>query len=272
MMTFITEDWLREHFGRATGTEIQLPANARLTPAARSLIEDRHLVVKFINADGSVFVEQADADGKVVLAPVHVLTGDAEHHAAHCALCQQVVTRKSAAMTHLNADTMVAKNDERIRLRGLLDSTIALAIWAQTEFDPQGRRKALAYMLADIRSWLGNVLRAEVTGEQVSAISMGELNEARIHALSHQPLKELGHDHIVPALEHGASIAKLNLLRARIRECEVQAADLYMDRDFELVRPDILQALNRLSSAVYVLMILVLLQEAGKPLPNLGGH
>ena len=272
MMTFITEDWLREHFGRASGTEIQLPANARMTPAARSLIEDRHLVVKFINDDGSVFIEQAGADGKAVLAPVHVLTSSGERHESHCVLCQQTVARKSPAMTHLNASLMVAKNDDRIRFRGLLDSTIALAIWVQAEFDPQGRRKALAHMLADLRSWLGNVLKAEVTGEVLAGISMGDLDEEKIHTLSHQPLKALGHDHIVPALEHGVTVSRLNLLRARIRECEVMAADLYLDRDFQLSRPDMLQALNRLSSAVYVLMLLVLLQEAGKPLPDFGGH
>ncbi|MCH2219259.1 MAG: hypothetical protein MK097_02890, partial [Dechloromonas sp.] len=65
-----------------------------------------------------------------------------------------------------------------------------------------------------------------------------------------------GHDHIVPEATQGTTIARLNLLRAHIREAEVAAADVYIDRDFNVLRPDLMQALNRLSSAVYVVMLL----------------
>ncbi|MCV5373849.1 ethanolamine utilization cob(I)yrinic acid a,c-diamide adenosyltransferase EutT, partial [Escherichia coli] len=48
----------------------------------------------------------------------------------------------------------------------------------------------------------------------------------------------------------------LNLLRGKVREAEVTAAQVFITPQFAVQRADILQALNRLSSAVYVMMIL----------------
>ena len=112
-----------------------------------------------------------------------------------------------------------------------------------------------------VRGALGNVLRAEALDEAMTPIVVGEFDEAQIHALSHSPLKHLGHDHIVPSIEHGLAVARLNLLRAVIREAEVAGAQAFIDRDFVVRRNDVLQALNRLSSAVYVLMLLCLIHE-----------
>jgi ethanolamine utilization cobalamin adenosyltransferase len=99
------------------------------------------------------------------------------------------------------------------------------------------------------------------------AIVMGEFDEAQIHAISHNPLKHLGHDHIVPAVEHGATVARLNVLRTAVREAEVAGAQAFIDERFAVSRGDVLRALNRLSSAVYVLMLITLRHEkpGGKP-------
>ncbi|MCG6395580.1 hypothetical protein K6U71_14345, partial [Vibrio alginolyticus] len=61
---------------------------------------------------------------------------------------------------------------------------------------------------------------------------------------------------------HGRDAAALNLLRTKVRETEVSAARIYIDCYFQVIRPDIMQALNRLSSAVYVLMVMVV-REGG---------
>lgn len=55
---------------------------------------------------------------------------------------------------------------------------------------------------------------------------------------------------------HGRDVALLNLLRGKVREAEVTAAQVFITPQFAVQRADILQALNRLSSAVYVMMIL----------------
>jgi ethanolamine utilization cobalamin adenosyltransferase len=269
MPTFITESWLRENFSLTPGTEVHLPASGRLTPAGRAMLDERKIRVKYVDEVGRTFRESGESDASGAQeserVQVHPLTGAEHGEPAACQLCGQPVKHKPDALTHLDSQTLVPKNDPRIRLRGKLDSAIAYAVWAQAELDARERESILASWLADVRSGLGNVLRAEVTGEYLSPVRMGELDEEAIHRLSHDPLHYFGHDHIVPESSQGSTIARLNLLRVQIREAEVAAADVYIDREFNVLRPDLMQALNRLGSAVYVLMMLSHVAAIGRP-------
>jgi ethanolamine utilization cobalamin adenosyltransferase len=268
MGAFITETWLREHFSLASGTEVHLPAEARLTPAAEALLAERKVSIRYVDAAGRHFVEQAGGgaapDEEPVRVQVHPLTGRAGRQPALCGLCGHEIGHKPEALTHLDGHRLVPKNDPRLRLRGALDTAIAWAVWVQAELAPQERDGVLGQWLADLRSCLGNVLRGEVSGEPVPELRMGELDDAAIHRLSHDPLRYIGHDHLVPEAAHGVTVVRLNLLRAQIREAELIAAELYLNRDYAVERPDILQALNRLSSAVYVLMLLARVATLGQ--------
>ncbi|WP_058913286.1 ethanolamine utilization cob(I)yrinic acid a,c-diamide adenosyltransferase EutT [Entomohabitans teleogrylli] len=253
MGEFVTEAWLRAHHSLSEGSEIHLPADCRLTPSARELLEARRLRVKFQDAQGRLFIERPGEDGEAVRAAVHGLTSEATRRVACCELCRQAVSQKPDTLTHLNAGVMVAKNDPRLAFRAALDSSIALTVWLQTEMHGE-----VLVWLSDIRSLLGNIMRADALEETLAPQHIAGLDEADIHRLSHQPLRWLGHDHLVPEAVHGREVAQLNLLRARIRETEIQAAQTFIDGAFHVARPDLLQALNRLSSAVYVAMILCL--------------
>ena len=273
--TFITEHWLREQFGLAHGTEVQLPANARLTPSAQGLLDERHITVKYIDDSGRVFIPKAgqnatDAALSDSLKQVHPLTTSDEWSVPDCLLCQQKVEHKPDTLTHIDAHHLVSKNDPRLLFRGKLDSVIAQAVLTQIQLT-QTPSDALAPIMpqlsrymADVRSALGNVLKAEATGETMATVALGNLSAEAIHKMSHHPLKYLGHDHLVPDEKQGMQVALLNLLRAQIREAELYAAQIYITRDFRVKRPDIMQALNRLSSAVYVLMVLTHLAHQGK--------
>lgn len=52
MNDFITETWLRANHTLSEGSEIHLPADARLTPSARELLESRRLRIKFLDPQG----------------------------------------------------------------------------------------------------------------------------------------------------------------------------------------------------------------------------
>ncbi len=246
MNDFITEAWLRANHTLSEGGEIHLPADARLTPSARELLESRHLRVKFLDRQGRLFVE----DDEQTPQPVHVLTSSDHPPQACCELCHQPVGKKPDTLTHLTADTLVAKNDPRLAFRAVLDSTIALTVWLQIELAEPWQP-----WLTDIRSRLGNIMRADALEEPLAAQSIAGFSEAQLHRLSHQPLRYLGHDHLVPEARHGRDVALLNLLRGKVREAEVTAAQVFITPQFAVQRADILQALNRLSSAVYVMMI-----------------
>lgn len=155
MKDFITEAWLRANHTLSEGAEIHLPADSRLTPSARELLESRHLRIKFIDEQGRLFVDDEQQQPQ----PVHGLTSSDEHPQACCELCRQPVAKKPDTLTHLSAEKMVAKSDPRLGFRAVLDSTIALTVWLQIEL-----AKPWQPWLADIRSRLGNIMRADALG------------------------------------------------------------------------------------------------------------
>ncbi|STT03898.1 ATP:Cob(I)alamin adenosyltransferase [Klebsiella michiganensis] len=110
MKDFITEAWLRANHTLSEGAEIHLPADARLTPSARELLESRRLRIKFLDEQGSLFVD----DDAQQPQPVHGLTSSGTHPQACCELCRQPVDKKPDTLTHLTAEKMVAKSDPRL--------------------------------------------------------------------------------------------------------------------------------------------------------------
>lgn len=58
----------------------------------------------------------------------------------------------------------------------------------------------------------------------------------------------------LPNYGMGLTYALLNTLRANIREAEVIAVDAFMHDEKRMERLDIIQALNRMSSALHIMM------------------
>jgi ethanolamine utilization cobalamin adenosyltransferase len=268
-MTFLTEADLRQRFGLGTGCEIRLGPNERLTPAAAELARQRHIRVLSVATDGAVAVLDAKGEARKAGSPLRVETG--QKPGRRCMLCHQQVDKKPEGLTHLDAETLVPKTHPRIALRGKLDAMIAAVVLVQTEFDAGGSLPArLKAWLGDLRSWLGYILRAEVTGEPLPELSMGELTLETIHAISHNPKKYVGHEHLVPDASHGPDVARLNWLRAMSREVELAAMQVFARPDLSVEREDLILALNRLSSAFYVLMLLTLSAQQGRDIEKVG--
>lgn len=70
---------------------------------------------------------------------------------------------------------------------------------------------------------------------------------------SHHPKKYFGIDHTPLSYSHGPIAAKLHHLRAKSREVELYANRAFTDETGACSRTDLIQALNRLSSAFYIL-------------------
>lgn len=267
---FLTEKELRENFSLAWGTEIHLPFNTKLTPSASQYLTDRKIRVKFIDEHGEVFIKDNIKSDKSTAKKVHPLTtSDQKGEELHCSLCNNKIENKSDVLTWLDSNNLVPKNHPRIAFRGKLDNMISYCVLVQNEFQNFSGPDIIKKYLSDLRSYMGSILRAEVKDEKINNLFMGEFDADAIHKMSHNPLKYLGYDHIVPELNHGKWIALLNYLRAIVREAEVYAANLYIDPALRVTRPDILNSLNRLSSAIYVLMIMVLITEKGKSLDTI---
>lgn len=156
---------------------------------------------------------------------------------------------KPEHMTHLDGITLAPKTHPRIAFRGKLDSLEARLILCRLEV-PEFDRE-LGEILAHARA----LLRAEVLGEPVGQATLLGLTEEELRRHSHFPQEYCGQPHFMPEAADGRKMAHLNLARCAAREAELAAVAAFTDRDGQVTRPDLLRAMNRLSSAIYLLMI-----------------
>ena len=157
---------------------------------------------------------------------------------------------KPEHMTHLNAEYLVPKNHPRILFRGCMDTLEAELILAQLAV-PENIGTQLGEILALART----LIRCDVLNEAVPQKPLCGLTEDAQRSRSHRPQDFYGQPHFMPEAADGIAIARINRARCAAREAELKAVDAFRDADGIPTRPDILQALNRMSSMLYILMI-----------------
>ncbi len=178
-----------------------------------------------------------------------------------CVTCGQPIQQKPEHLTQLDATHFAPKNIPRIRFRGKLDSVQGLIqlIAARAR---AWRLPDLAQHLDTLAAYCREILSAEYNDRPVAPLSLAGLDEAAIREATHHPQRVLGIPHLTPGPEDHEIIHWLNYLRTQVREAELAALDAFAPPPlFEPTRPDLIRALNRLSSAVYYL---ALLYKAGK--------
>jgi len=157
---------------------------------------------------------------------------------------------KHEHMTHLRHDVLVPKSHPRIALRGKLDSLGAQVVLLQCDLEAVGVDPVLLADLREILDVLRELMRAEVLDQPLERDGILGLTWAELRAQSHAPEAYFGvRAMVLPDAALGRTYALLNVLRTAVREVELIAATALDDQ-----RPDLGMALNRLSSAVYILM------------------
>ena len=154
---------------------------------------------------------------------------------------------KPEHMTHLDGQTLVPKTHPRIAFRGAMDTLEAELLLCCLE---TGEKK-LQHVLEQARL----LLRCDVLNEPVPDTPLCGLSQEELRSRSHRPQDFYGQPHFMPAVEDGRKILLLNRTRTAARAAELAAAHAFSDRDGNPTRPDILRALNRMSSMLYLLMI-----------------
>ena len=160
------------------------------------------------------------------------------------------VTEKPEHMTHLNGDVLVPKTHPRIVFRGAMDTLEAELILCQLHCDEK-----TAKSLGEVLSFARMLLRCEVLNEPIPMGNLCGLSPTELRSHSHRPQDFYGQPHFMPEASDGMAIARLNRCRCAAREAELRAVAAFIDTDGNPTRPDLLQALNRLSSMLYILMI-----------------
>lgn len=159
------------------------------------------------------------------------------------------VEEKPEHMTHLNGQFLVPKDHPRIRFRGKLDTLEAEMILCQLEL-PE-----LASRLGDILALSREIMACDVLERKLEWDRLCGLTEAEQRRRSHFPQEYYGQPHFMPEARDGVTIARLNRLRTAVREAELAAVTAFQDREGLPTRPDIIRAMNRMSSMLYILMI-----------------
>jgi ethanolamine utilization cobalamin adenosyltransferase len=220
-MNLVTEgDLRRELDGRDDVKSWVLPPGTLITPAARTFLADRK--INLVNT-GSEKPRK----------------GEKREHE-----------------THLHGSTLVPKTDPRIAFRGRLDSLQAQIILAQVQLSRSGNN-ALVEDLGQVLDVLRRILRCEVLGEPLEPFTLMGWSADELREASHHPEKALGVPHFMPEHDMGMEMALLNGLRTEVRETELSACLAFCrdeNGDCCCTRDDLVRALNRLSSAVYLMM------------------
>ena len=159
------------------------------------------------------------------------------------------VEEKPEHMTHLNAQLLVPKTHPRIRFRGKLDTLEAELILCQLE------SQDIAQDVGDVLSLARQIIQCDVLEAPLPEGKLCGLTEAQQRKHSHFPQEYYGQPHFMPSAEDGRVIARLNRARCAAREAELAAVEAFSDQEGNPTRPDILRAMNRMSSMLYILMI-----------------
>ena len=162
-----------------------------------------------------------------------------------------VKNKKPEYITSLNAKEMVSKDDPRIMFRGKMDTFQAEILKIQLTAEKIGDEQLTGEMEA-ILKYCRSILSAEVLEAEIKEITLFGMNDEELRYVSQHPRKFFGIDHMAPDHNMGEVCVELNLLRARSRELELAGVKAFYVHN-RVVRNDILKALNRLSSAIYII-------------------
>ena len=237
-MKILTEADLRSARLAAGTKEYRVERGTYVTPAAREFLADRKIAL--VELERGMPRYPVREDGPAAYRDAQ--TGEPYAH-------------KPEFMTHLRGNLLVPKTHPRIALRGKLDSLEAAILLVQQEW--ADRRPQLTEELEELLGYTRAILGAEVREAPLEQERLLGMGAEELRQYSHHIPERLGIPHPVPNYRMGRLVLSLNQLRTQSRECELAAAEAFGAEG----RPDLIQALNRLSSAFYIVMCRELSQK-----------
>jgi ethanolamine utilization protein EutL len=168
-------------------------------------------------------------------------------------------SEKPDHLTHLRDDqSLVPKTHPRIAARGKLDLLQSALLDAQVAADADGA-PALVGELGEILELARALVGAEVTGQAVPPPALWGMSGDQIRDATHHTHELYGVPFMYPDVRQGPVVAKLALARAVAREAELAALAAFPPAAGLATalpaRPDLAHALNRISSALYLLAV-----------------
>lgn len=244
----ITEAILRDELRNEQPETFYIPEGKILSPAAREYLQQRKIKI----SKGS--------PPKVTATEVPPMPAVELPQAAEAPRPKFIdhetgafYMEKPEHMTHLHGNVLVPKNHPRILFRGKLDSLQALIVTVQVQL-AQTESEKLLDDLESLLTVLREMMRCDVLDEPLTGEMIIGFTHAELRARSHDPMKYYNvQPMILPNYTMGLAYALLNQVRTAVRETEVAASTAFRD-GLKCTRRDIIEELNRLSSAVHIIM------------------
>lgn len=225
-MSVLTENDIRSLCRK--GAEIVLSESDVLTPSAKNYLSEKKIPVRFEN------------EAKPEKRQFQTLFG-------------ATLSEKPEFMTHLYGNMLVFKDHPRIIFRGKIDDLDAEILLAQVLAKKHGLLK-LVDDLEEILAFVRNLFRCDVLNEPAGEFSLLGMTAAQLREISHNPKKYFGKEHFLQHYSMGEVLLTLNKLRTLTRQTELAAYQAFKDANGQVLREDIIMALNRLSSLFWIMM------------------
>jgi len=248
---------LRANWHKTKEKVITLPPGSVITPSARDFIRSKGIEVQ-IEGNGLLDLNKSTFSNSHQTVIRHKPFEDKRNIPGETA--SKVGARylvpdsgfKPEHMTHLHQGALVTKTHPVIAYRGQLDLFQCELVEAQVYFKQVGEER-LILKLEEIAAFARALMVHEVKETPFEWERLIGLTPEELRERSHHPQKYFGVEHTPLSYTHGLVVAKLQHLRAKSREVELYANRAFTNDSGECTRTDLIQALNRLSSAFYIL-------------------
>jgi len=252
----ITEDQLRLELRNSQPDTYIVPEGKLLTPAAREYLQQRKIKIAKEGQVSAPVRPHITATEVPPVPPVNQPIPAAPKYVDY--ETGAYYFEKPEHMTQLAGNKLVPKDHPRILFRGKLDSLQSMVVLDQAMIAEGGGSQKLLDDLSDILGALREMMRCDVLDEEFRRETILGLSHAELRERSHDPQKFFGIKQMVlPDYTMGREYALLNQLRSQIRETEVAAVQAFRVGD-RYTRKDIVEELNRLSSALHIMMCMYL--------------
>lgn len=242
-MAVLTEHAVRIKVKDSNLEEFVVDKGVIITPSARQYLTDKNirLVVRDNNQPKEESKTVSKEDDKKIFPKFKAIEGG-------------YFETKPEFMTSLYGNQLVFKDHPVIELRGKFDSIQAKTLSVQILANKLGEKKVVQD-LQEILDYERKLMVSEIMKEELKEIKIMGHTFDEIKAMSHNPKKFFGIDHIwYPNYKHGELFAGMNEIRSGIREVEVTAMKAFKNQYGQVDRVDIMRGLNKLSSCIYVIM------------------
>ena len=230
-MELLTREDVRRMSDNGTRGPVVVNKDQKLTPGARDWLAAHKIQ--------AVFPQGRDDPAAPAAAKYRTLFG-------------ATLNEKPEHMTHLKGNILVRKDHPRIAFRGMIDALEGEIMLAQ---QAAVNTPKLVAELGEALDLVRRLIRCDVLDEPVGELKLCGYDAGQLREYSHYPDKYLGQPHFLPAYTDGPALLAVNKVRTLVRQTELSAYAAFKDVDGNVTRGDIILALNRLSSLMWIMMI-----------------